>query len=223
MLPVAASAAAPVAARQRILDAALVLFASHGFEGASTREMALAAGVQQGLVGYHFRSKDALWRAVVDAGFARLGAAALARGPLRAVEPRQRLRLQLERVLELAAAEPLLMRLLCHAALHADPRLGWLIERHLQPLHAALQSALACLPQARGSLPALDRQLLGWLAAQVAFQPLFAGADAVPPALATCLQQACLDAWLGEGQGVGGAWSPAAARLRALQRAEGAP
>ena len=52
--------------RTRILDVAITIFAQRGFSGASTREIADAAEVNQGLVTYYFGSKQALWRAAID-------------------------------------------------------------------------------------------------------------------------------------------------------------
>ena len=52
--------------RDQIIDAALEAFAEKGFRGASTRDIAQRAGTNQGLVSYHFRSKDDLWRAAAD-------------------------------------------------------------------------------------------------------------------------------------------------------------
>jgi AcrR family transcriptional regulator len=54
-------------ARARIREAALVQFAAHGFDGATIRAIAEAAGVSPGLVQHHFRSKEALRRACDDA------------------------------------------------------------------------------------------------------------------------------------------------------------
>ncbi len=75
------------ATRERILTAALDLFSELSFDGATTREIAARAGVTQGLLNYHFSSKDELWRAAVDGLFAELGEAldSRARG-LRGVE-----------------------------------------------------------------------------------------------------------------------------------------
>lgn len=47
----------------KILDAALPLFAAHGFEGASVRRIATAAGVNVATLAYHFTDKDGLYRA----------------------------------------------------------------------------------------------------------------------------------------------------------------
>ena len=48
------------ATRERILDAALDLFADRSFDGASTREIAQRAGVSQPSLNYHFRTKQEL-------------------------------------------------------------------------------------------------------------------------------------------------------------------
>src|SRR6476619_4067217 len=61
--------------RERILAAALDLFSERSFEGATTRDIAARAGVTQPLLNYHFRSKDALWRAAVDTLFDTLSEA----------------------------------------------------------------------------------------------------------------------------------------------------
>lgn len=51
--------------RRRILDAALEMFASHGYDAASTRLLAERAGVNLPAIQYYFGSKEGLHRAVV--------------------------------------------------------------------------------------------------------------------------------------------------------------
>lgn len=58
---------ADLTARARILDAALDQFAEHGFDGATIRGIATAAGVSPGLVQHHFGSKEGLRGACDDA------------------------------------------------------------------------------------------------------------------------------------------------------------
>jgi AcrR family transcriptional regulator len=58
---------ADLTARARIRDAALEQFAEHGFDGATIRGIAEAAGVSPGLVQHHFGSKEALRQACDDA------------------------------------------------------------------------------------------------------------------------------------------------------------
>ena len=48
-----------------IIDAAEIVFASSGFEGAKMREIAESAGVAQGLIHYHFATKEELYEQIV--------------------------------------------------------------------------------------------------------------------------------------------------------------
>lgn len=60
--------AAPIARESRfdsILDAAELVFANSGYEGATIREIAEKACVAQGLVHYHFKTKDVLFEKMI--------------------------------------------------------------------------------------------------------------------------------------------------------------
>ncbi len=52
--------------RRRILETALDLFAAHGYEGASTRQIADGAGVNLPAIQYYFGNKEGLYRAIVE-------------------------------------------------------------------------------------------------------------------------------------------------------------
>lgn len=54
------------ATRERMLDAAEVLFALHGFHGTSMREVAVQSDARLALVAYHFGTKEALFDRVVE-------------------------------------------------------------------------------------------------------------------------------------------------------------
>ena len=85
-------------APDRILSAALAAFAARGFDGTTTREIAADAGVPQGLVSYHYASKQALWEAAIDWVFRALATdLASATEALRDVDPATRLRSVLKR------------------------------------------------------------------------------------------------------------------------------
>ncbi len=51
--------------RERILNAAVGVFADHGFRGATTRRLGHAAGVNSALIHYYFKNKDGLFRSVI--------------------------------------------------------------------------------------------------------------------------------------------------------------
>ena len=56
---------APVATKDRILDAAEALFMEHGFEATSLRQITATAGVNLASAHYHFGSKEELFEAVL--------------------------------------------------------------------------------------------------------------------------------------------------------------
>jgi AcrR family transcriptional regulator len=70
--------AAQKSTSERVLDAAERLFARHGFRATSLREITETAEVNIAAVNYHFRSKDALLRAVYERSFLPLNERRLA-------------------------------------------------------------------------------------------------------------------------------------------------
>ncbi len=56
--------------RRGILEAALGAFAKHGSEGMSVRNLARELGVSHNLIHHHYGSKEELWRAALEHGFA---------------------------------------------------------------------------------------------------------------------------------------------------------
>ncbi len=54
------------ASRKAIMDAALLLFAEHGFAGTSTRRIAEKAEVSEGLIFHHFPTKQDLLKSIVE-------------------------------------------------------------------------------------------------------------------------------------------------------------
>lgn len=59
------TATASASTHQRIIDAASELFASHGYENVTIRQICRAAGANIAAVNYHFRDKEGLYREVV--------------------------------------------------------------------------------------------------------------------------------------------------------------
>ncbi len=54
--------------KEKILNAALELFAQDGFKATSTNKVARKAGVSEGLIFRHFESKDGLLQAIIQEG-----------------------------------------------------------------------------------------------------------------------------------------------------------
>ena len=64
-----------IATRERLLAAAELAFGAEGFHGARLADIAEAAGIRRPSLLYHFKTKEALYAAVVRRAFSHLGAA----------------------------------------------------------------------------------------------------------------------------------------------------
>jgi TetR/AcrR family transcriptional regulator len=114
------------AVRARLIEAGLDEFAAVGFEGASTRRIAAAAGTHQPQINYHFDSKLGLWKAAVDQMFAELDAE-LTDLPSEPVEVLAEL---CRRFVRFAAHRPQLNRIMVHESTIASERLEWIVDVH---------------------------------------------------------------------------------------------
>ena len=123
------------ATRTALLDAALREFAAHGFEGASTRRIAAAAGTHQPQINYHFESKDELWKAAVDHLFARLDHSVAEH--LGETDPgwdtRAGFAANVRAFVRAAAALPELNRIMVQEATIDSERLQWIVDTHTRP------------------------------------------------------------------------------------------
>ena len=125
-------------ARERILASARKSFASAGFEGAATRQIAAEAGVAQSLLLYHFKSKDALWRAVIDHMFADLnGRMDIAARRARSGTVRERLMSVIRAFIEICSEDADIHRIMTIEGRQPTDRLGWLVEKHLRDNYRA--------------------------------------------------------------------------------------
>ena len=125
-----------VETRERLVDAALEVFASHGFEGATTREIARRAGVALAALPYHFTTKEVLWKAAADRIFGLLGEHFEPhRRDMEGADPRSRLRVLLREFVLFAAKRPELHRFMLQVGTDRGERLVWLVDTHVRPLY----------------------------------------------------------------------------------------
>lgn len=130
--------------RERLVDIATRQFAANGYDGTSIDAVLDEAGVSRGSLYHHFRGKDALFEAVLEAVEVRVGEATLAAvadagagGPVAALRAGCLAWVRL-------AGDPVVQRIVL---IDAPAVLGWqrwreIEERHaLGLLRAALQSA----------------------------------------------------------------------------------
>jgi AcrR family transcriptional regulator len=104
--------------RARILAAAIDVFAEHGYEGASTREICGRARVNGAALNYHFRSKQLMWLAVCDEVSARMQRIAFASVSLE-LTPRDALRHFLGALFDGLVADPRPAQILVWAAMQS--------------------------------------------------------------------------------------------------------
>ena len=120
--------------RLKIVRSALSEFALLGFEGATTRSIAEAAGVPHSLVIYHFHSKDELWYESVKEAvrrYARRNFGVI--GPVKDGDPVRRLKRNFARYIRFSAEYPDFFRMLTLENALASERLAWLVTNHVGP------------------------------------------------------------------------------------------
>ncbi len=120
-------------ARERIVRAAVEAFAEKGFEAASTRDIAQRAGTDQGLLTYHFPSKDALWRAAADRVFGIFESLDDRLASLEHADPKERSRGVIREFVRLMAKHPEFFRFMVDCGNRTDARQRWLVDTHIKP------------------------------------------------------------------------------------------
>lgn len=129
--------------RERLLEAAIKLFARHGYESVSTGDIAKAANFTQSMVHYHFGSKENIWRAAVTRLMRR-------RGPIFAptrlehakLDPLAKLEMLIRNLAAANAAQPDYARIVMHESISDSDRLDWLITEFVGPGFKVFDSAI---------------------------------------------------------------------------------
>ncbi len=141
--------------RERLLEAAVRCFAASGYEAASTRHIEAEAGVKRGLIGYHFGTKEALWKGAAGWLFEQ------AAEELRAAEsgavnvaPVARLRYFVRAFVRFSARYPEVNRLMMREGLDDDWRLDWLVEHVVRPWYERVRTLFE-EAQRLGTAPAM--------------------------------------------------------------------
>lgn len=124
------------ATRAAILQAALQVFAEHGYAGSSTRDIAALAGAHHALIKYYFQNKETLWREAVTYLFQRQaqelsfvpepGALSTAKGR------RQHAREVLRRYVVYCAHHPEHARLMVQESVRDNERLRWVADTFIR-------------------------------------------------------------------------------------------
>jgi len=151
------AAGAPMAeadSRERILTAALAAFSENGYDGATTRDIAARAGVNQGLIKYYFDGKLKLWREAVDRAFVDLrGILESTLGSDVVLDEIGQMRRMTRRYVHFVAAHPEFIRLMHDEGKRNGPRMRWIVDRHIHPMYSAITGVLERARES-GLLPA---------------------------------------------------------------------
>ncbi len=137
--------------RSRILVAALEIFSSFGFEGASLRQIATHAGVQHQLVVYHFKNKENLWSAVLSLlieGDAQAQTVPYWTEKVQREGPAETLRNAVHALILFNANKPEFHRLLSFEAQTDSKRLRWLLKNYVRPYYEFFTNTLRMAQQA---------------------------------------------------------------------------
>jgi AcrR family transcriptional regulator len=127
---------------QRLVTAATERFLHDGVDGASLRQIALAAGTNLGMVYYYFPTKDALFLAVVERHYAPLSAALIAAiSGERTFEAR--VRALYDRFGAMSDAEFTVLRLVLREAMVSSERLDRVLDRLMHGHAPAMLALLA--------------------------------------------------------------------------------
>ena len=208
-MPRRRAAAVPVGpVRERILAAALEVFAERGFDGARTRDIAARAGANLGLLTYYFGGKEPLWRAAVSHAFEELASEIAAVTAQVRSEAGGDERVQLEQALRgfvrFLARRPEFMRLMNDENKRDGPRMRWLADHHVKALAGAIEQLVA-RAQAQGLVPVIPAVSLhyivlgaaGLLFSQAPECKYMTGIDPTDPAVAEAHADALVRLLLG--------------------------
>jgi TetR/AcrR family transcriptional regulator len=118
---------------QDILEAALVAFATHGYDGVSLRTLNRDLGVSHNLIYQRFGSKDDLWRTAVDFGFGPILRIMQGSFDPTLTEPLEQLRLAIRGYVVFSADHPELVALMNIEARQNTDRLSYIYDNYIEP------------------------------------------------------------------------------------------
>lgn len=129
-----------------LLSAALRFFAAYGYEGMSVRDLNRALGISHNTIHQRFGSKERLWYAAVDHGFAQLMHELPRPAPAAPGEPTPPLEVLGETIrvfLRASRRQPEILRLMNHVGVHDSPRMTYIFDTYvaviIEPLDALLK------------------------------------------------------------------------------------
>ncbi len=127
--------------RQQILDVAVKLFSQKGFRGTTTKEIALAAGVNEAIIFRHFANKRELYAAIIDGKAGSASVKALQNAIKEAIDSGDDKKLFVSvafHLLEFHEHDDTAMRLLLYSALEGHELAEMIFRNHISKTHRQL-------------------------------------------------------------------------------------
>jgi AcrR family transcriptional regulator len=127
--------------RKQLIDTATQLFATRGFSGTTTREIAAAAGVNEAIIFRFFPHKDDLYAAILESKSADARTDALVETLRTAADAGDDVAVVatvVHHIVDHLHRDPEFLRLMLHSALEGHSFARQYRERHFAPLHAFL-------------------------------------------------------------------------------------
>lgn len=126
--------------RDALLDTAIETFSRKGYDGASVRQIEELAGVNRGLVAYHFGDKAELWRLAAQRLFDGVRQALTAVVDDSTVSGKHSLAKAIARAfIQHSAQQPALNRLMIQESMQSSWRVDYLVEQQIKPMMTSLQ------------------------------------------------------------------------------------
>jgi AcrR family transcriptional regulator len=132
---------------EEILDKALSMFATVGYDGMSLRTLNRELGVSHNLIYQRFGTKDELWRAAVDHGFGRLVRHMSGLFDPTISDPLEQLRLVVHRFVVYSAAHPELVALMNIEGRQDTDRLEYIYDTYIERILKDVARLLAHLAE----------------------------------------------------------------------------
>ncbi|HMY74183.1 MAG TPA: helix-turn-helix domain-containing protein [Blastocatellia bacterium] len=127
--------------RQQILEVAMQLFSQRGFRGTTTKEIALAAGVNEAIIYRHFATKSELYAAIMDNKAKSPPAQQmqiLLHEAMEAGDDRRVFESLAFRILEFHDQDEMAMRILLYSALEGHELAEMIYRNHIAKTHRQL-------------------------------------------------------------------------------------
>lgn len=125
--------------QQNILAAAIRAFMEQSYDGVSTHDVANEANVTQGLVTYHFKSKEGLWQASMDKFFGDFRNHLANRiSELNDIEDPLFYKLIIKHLVRWPSQYPYTVKFMTETGRAEHSRIEWVVKRHIRPVYEVL-------------------------------------------------------------------------------------